>query len=585
MLVVWRLVVRDVRRRPGEALMFVLAVAVATACVTLGLAMGDAVAQGYARTREATLGPDVTAITTAEDPGVVAGRIAAAPGVLAQADPVFAFSTGVGAHGRVADAAVEGRGSAPSVVDRPLVTSGSWVRAGGAVVERGFAEALGVEVGDRVRIGGRGYPVVGIAVSAATPVYPWSDWAQGPGPTDRGGRVWLTQADARAAAGGAPGVHLIHVRLVDPDAAARWSDVAFAPGSRGEAWVNTRHWQGVVRTDMNMVRGSQPVLVVGGWLLAASSVVTLGAIAVVRAARERRRVGLLKAVGAGPGTVAAVLLARYLVLTAVAAGVGLLVGAVLAPVLADPSAGLLKGVGAPGVGMVVCAVVVAAAVALAGTVGPVVRAARTSTVRALAEPGRRVVHRPWLGAVTACLPVPLLVGVRLLARRPGRGVLTAVGVGATSVVVTGLLALRTEAAGGLVVELAAVDARTGQVLLGVTVAMVVLSALNTVFLGWSGAVQARRALGVTRVLGATPGQVVAALCTAQVVAAVPAVVVGVGVGIVLYGVVSAGVVVPAVSWLVVAGLVMVVAVAVLTALPGWVHTRGPAGRVLGAEGV
>lgn len=75
------------------------------------------------------------------------------------------------------------------------------------------------------------------------------------------------------------------------------------------------------------------------------------------------------------------------------------------------------------------------------------------------------------------------------------------------------------------------------------------------------------------------------VCTAQVVVAVPAVVVGVGVGVVLYGVVSAGVVVPAGSWLVMAGLVMVVAVAVLSALPGWVHTRGPVGRVLGAEGV
>lgn len=148
------------------------------------------------------------------------------------------------------------------------------------------------------------------------------------------------------------------------------------------------------------------------------------------------------------------------------------------------------------------------------------------------------------------------------------------------------LALRTAAAGGWgAVELAAVDARTGQVLLGVTVAMVVLSALNTVFLGWSGAVQARRALAVNRVLGATPGQVVGALCVAQLVPAVPAVVVGVPVGIALYGLVSAGVVVPAGEWLVVASLVMVVGVGVLTALPAWVHTRGPVGRVLSAEPV
>ncbi|MEU1662405.1 hypothetical protein ABZ547_02145 [Streptomyces sparsogenes] len=38
-----------------------------------------------------------------------------------------------------------------------------------------------------------------------------------------------------------------------------------------------------------------------------------------------------------------------------------------------------------------------------------------------------------------------------------------------------------------------------------------LSTLNTVLLGWSTAVQARRALTITRTLGATPGQVVGAV--------------------------------------------------------------------------
>lgn len=64
------------------------------------------------------------------------------------------------------------------------------------------------------------------------------------------------------------------------------------------------------------------------------------------------------------------------------------------------------------------------------------------------------------------------------------------------------------------------NALTGQVMLGVTVALLVLSVLNTVFVSWSTAVQARRALAVTRTLGATPGQVVAALCTAQLLPAV-----------------------------------------------------------------
>ncbi|MDW6062223.1 hypothetical protein SAZ11_34650 [Streptomyces sp. FXJ1.4098] len=188
LLLIWRLVLRDMRRRPAEAVMFLLAVTIAGASLTLGLATNDAVVSGYEKTRAATAGPDIIATTTATDPSRVAELLADAPGVAAQADPVFAFDTYIKAHGRTAHSSVEGRETAPSAVDRPLVTSGTWVRPGGAVVERGFAQALGVRVGDRVTISGRGYPVVGTAISAATGVYPASDAAQGPGrPTTAAG--------------------------------------------------------------------------------------------------------------------------------------------------------------------------------------------------------------------------------------------------------------------------------------------------------------------------------------------------------------------------------------------------------------
>ena len=52
--------------------------------------------------------------------------------------------------GRIADVFAEGRSTAPAAVDQPLLTAGSWVRPGGVVIERTFADALGVSVGDRV---------------------------------------------------------------------------------------------------------------------------------------------------------------------------------------------------------------------------------------------------------------------------------------------------------------------------------------------------------------------------------------------------------------------------------------------------
>ncbi|AJE44369.1 ABC transporter permease [Streptomyces nodosus] len=585
LLLTGRLILHDMRRRPGESLMFLLAVTLATSALTLGLATNDAVATGYAKTRAATAGPDITAITTASDPSALAERLAHTPGVAAQADPVFAFDTTIGAHGRTAHSSVEGRDSSPSAVDRPLVTSGTWVRAGGAVVERGFAQALGVRVGDRVTVGERGYPVVGIAISAATPVYPWSDWAQGPGPSDYGGRIWLTTADIRATAGDTPGVHLIHLKLTDPTATRRWLDTAFTPENRDDFWVNTHDWQTVLQTDTNMIEDTQPALVVGGWLLAVAATVTLAALATVRSARDNRRAGLLKAVGAGPGTVTAVLLAQYLLLTCLATALGLAAGTLAAPELVDPSAGLLDTVSPPDSGTVLAAVLLAVVVAVTGALGPAVRAARTSTVQAVVDPAHLLTHHPHLNAVTAYLPTPLLLGVRLLARRPGRAVLASAGTAATTVMVTALLTWHTELdAAPDFKRFGPIEVRTdqtGQVLLAVTVALVALSTLNAVLLGRSTAMQARRALTIARTLGATPGQVVSALCVAQLLPAVPGVAVGIPAGLGLYWLFGTQITPPG-TWLLSAALGVLLAVGVLTALPAWIHTRSPAGRTLNA---
>ncbi|MEU5103505.1 FtsX-like permease family protein [Streptomyces sp. NPDC021354] len=586
LLLIWRLVLRDMRRRPGEAVMFLLAVTVAGASLTLGLATNDAVVSGYAKTRAATAGPDIIATTTATDPSGVAERLADAPGVAAHADPVFAFDTYIKAHGKTAHSSVEGRETSPSAVDRPLVTSGTWVRPGGAVLERGFAQALGVRVGDRVTISKRDYPVVGTAISAATAVYPWSDTAQGGGPSDFGGRIWLTSADTRAAAGDELSVHLIHLKLTDPTATKRWQDTVFGRDREVDSTVSVHYWQNVLQTDLAMIKDTQPALVVGGWLLAIAAIVTLAALATTRAARDNRRAALLKAVGAGPATVTAALLAQYLLLTLLASALGLTAGTLAAPHLVDPSAGLLNTVSPPDSDTVTAAIFLAVLVALTGALGPALRAARTSTVHALADPAHLLTRHPRLNAATAHLPTSLLLGIRLLARRPGRAVLASAGTAVTTLMVTALLSWHTELDGRPDFKrFGPIEVRvdlTGQVLLAVTLTLVALSTLNTVLLGWSTAVQARRALSIARTLGATPGQVVTALCVAQLLPAVPGVAVGIPTGLGLYWLFGTQVTPPG-SWLLTAALAVLLAIAALTALPAWVHTRSPAGRVLNTE--
>jgi putative ABC transport system permease protein len=581
----WRLVLRDMRHRPGEAVMFLLVVTIAAASLTLGMATRHAVATGYAKTRAATAGPDVMAVTTATNPSGVADAIANTPGVAAQAAPVFAFDTYIRAHGRAAHSSVEGGDTPPSGVDKPLVTSGSWVRPGGAVVERGFAQALGVHVGDHITISKHSYPVVGTAISAATAVYPWSDRAQ-IGPSDFGGRIWLTTADTRAAAGSAPGVYLIDLRLTDPTTPLRWQRTEFTPDRRGASWVNTHNWQNVLETDTAMIEFTQPALVIGGWLLTVAALVTLAALATARAARDHRRAALLKAVGAGPGTVTAVLLTHHLLLTVLAAALGLTAGTLAAPHLVDPSAGLLDTLTPPDTGTITAAVLLAVVVAVIGALGPALRAARSSTVHALANPAHLLTHHPHLNALTAYLPTSLLLGIRLLARRPGRAALACAGTTATTVMVTALLTWHAEVdAAPASRQFGPIEVRadqTGQVLLAVTLALVALSTLNTVLLGWSAAVQARRALTIARTLGATPSQVVTALCVAQLLPAVPGVAAGIPAGLGLYWLFGTQVTPPG-SWLMTAALVILLAIAALTALSAWAHTRSPAGRTLDAE--
>jgi putative ABC transport system permease protein len=471
-------------------------------------------------------------------------------------------------------------------VDRPLVTSGTWVRPGGAVVERGLAQALGVHVGDSITLSGRSIAVVGTAISAAIEVYPWSDAAQGPGASDYGGMVWLTTADARAAAGDAPVVHLIYLKLSDPAATDRFGRSPAVDAITADSWVNFRYWQDVLNTDTNMIKDTRPTLIIGGWLLAVAAIVTLTALATVRATRDNRRAALLKAVGAGPGTVTAVLLAQYLLLTLLATALGLTAGTLAAPHLVDPSAGLLDTVSPPDTRTIVTAVVLAIVVAVTGALGPVLRGARTSTVGALADPAHMLTHHPHLNAVTAYLPTSLLLGIRLLARRPGRAALASAGTAATTLMVTALLTFHAELdAAPAFKRFGPIEVRTnqtGQVLLAVTLALVALSTLNTVLLGWSTAVQARRALTITRTLGSTPGQVVTALCVAQLLPAVPGVAAGIPAGLVLYWFFGTQVTPPG-SWLLTAALVILLAVGALTALPAWIHTRRPAGRVLNAE--
>jgi putative ABC transport system permease protein len=173
-LLVGRLAGRDLRHRPAQAVLLLLAITAATATLTLGLALHGVTSQPYQQTRAATNGPDVVAQLSSAAVRHQPGQANPGPQILAQVNALVHGSgvTGhsgpyplagaiVAARGLTAQVEVEGRSQAPASLDQPKVTAGGWVRGGGVVLERTFAEALGVGVGDRITLNGRPFRVTG----------------------------------------------------------------------------------------------------------------------------------------------------------------------------------------------------------------------------------------------------------------------------------------------------------------------------------------------------------------------------------------------------------------------------------------
>jgi putative ABC transport system permease protein len=308
-------------------------------------------------------------------------------------------------------------------------------------------------------------------------------------------------------------------------------------------------------------------------------------------AAQTRRVGLLKAVGGTPKLVAAVLLAEHIFLALCAAAAGLATGWLAAPLLANPGAGMLGTVGAPPVTLLTAAVVagVALLVAIMATLVPAIRAASTSTVSALADAARPPRRRGWLIAVSRRLPVPLLLGVRLAGRRPRRAMLNVFSIAVTvSGIVAVLLARARHYADGLGGSSGLGNPRTdrlNEMLLMLTVMLVTLAAVNAVLITWATVLDARHSSALARALGATPRQVTAGLCAAQVLPALAGAILGIpgGIGLSASGRHGGTMTYPPL-WVLIAvvpgTLVVIVA---LTAIPARAGARRPVGPVLQSE--
>jgi ABC-type lipoprotein release transport system permease subunit len=231
---------------------------------------------------------------------------------------------------------------------------------------------------------------------------------------------------------------------------------------------------------------------------------------------------------------------------------------------------------------------VALGVAVVATLVPAVRAARSSTVDALADAPRPPRRLGWLIAISARLPVPLLLGLRAAARRPRRAILAGISI---AISVSGVVAALTAHAqlnadqpgAGSALNSFRAD-RLDQVLLLITVTLVTLAAVNAIFITWATALDARRSSALARALGATPEQVSVGLSAAQVLPALAGAALGIPGGIALFAAVSDTDTIAPPLWQLLAVVpATVLVIAALTAIPARVSARRPAGEILQAE--
>jgi putative ABC transport system permease protein len=608
LLLVYQLGLKDLRHRPAQALLLLLAIAAGAATLTLGIALHGTTDNPYARTRTATNGPDVVATVvtggansggpdTVATPGGADGSdhadaaglapLASAPGVAAHSGPFPVTWTVLGNGHTTGSAEVEGRSDTPSPVDQPKLLQGSWVRPGGVVVEAGFASNLGLHVGDRLALGGLNVDVVGVAVTAAIPAYPHTCTAEGcflanAVANHNPGLIWATQADTTQIAGaGGPDAYYLNLKLDDPATAAAFAARYNTDTSPTAPYLLS--WQQIRDGDAQTLAGVRQVLLLGSWLLALLALASVTVLVGGRMAEQTRRVGLVKAVGGTPWLVAVVLVFEHILVALGAAAAGLATGWLAAPLIDRPGAGLLGAAGAPSLTGATVAAVIAftLAVAIVATLVPAIRAARQSTVAALNDSARTPRRREAAIRLTAHLPAPLLLGVRLALRRPRRLLLNALSIAVTT---SGLVTVMTyHATSGKWLA----DPGMTQATTAISAMLIILAAVNATVIAWTTAIDARHTTALARALGATPDQIATGLTAAQLIPAVIGALLGIPGGIALYEIpnTSGTTTLPSPPWLLAMVVAVLFGIALLSLVPTRIGLRRPVAEALQTEAV
>ena len=589
-----RLAARNLRRRPGQALLLLLTLTIATGVLGVAMSLYGSADEPWNRVWRATRGFHVafTVYHPPDEPGdraLVAelrrraARLTGAPGVVAVGGPWTHLYGSIRLAGGTEDLTAEVRGPGPYAVDQPLVTAGAWIGDGdGVVLESGLAATLHAGPGDTVTIQGRPFPVRGVAETVSRGRFPLSRPAQ----------VWVSPETARRLRGlgmTEEGFEL-QLRLAEPGEAAGFAaahrSLEAVPASSSvvpylETWQQRRAGS---HSDIDILAGT---LFAAGGFIAILTIATAAVLVAGRMAARIHQVGTLKAIGVTPRQILLVLLVEHLAIAAGATALGLGLGRLLAPPIAATSVTVLGRPQPPPLTVARAAIVAAVAVTvvLLGTARPALHGIRRSTLRSLAAGPRPPRHPSRLAglAARAGMALPGVLGLRSAWRRPGRLLTNATGLALGVAMIVVALALRDSLD---LLELrppepghAASDAAVAvlydqirSVIFGTAGLLLVLATINAWIVAAFAARDAARNQAVLRAVGATPRQTVIALIVSQLGACAIAVVAGIPLGLGLWSLMEGGDL-PAVRVSATALVLLAAAVPIVFAGIVWVPAR------------
>jgi len=570
-----KLAFAGIRTRLLASVITVLLAATATSTIVLAFEVGASARDPWQRTFDAANGAHVLAdVPTEAD----ARDIAARPGV-AEADEPTPITTAQARLPAGTEALlIVGLDSRPTV-NVPIAVDGAHDPGAGIVLEHSLADAVGITVGDTLRLQAPSGPVdlnvVGTAISPSVSRYP----RQNPG------LAWVSRSTLEAVQPDSSQWNwLAPIRLVDPTLERAFADDVFRSFPPRTVYTITAGEQ----RENTLIETQPTSLILTTYTIVILLVVftVIGILIGARASQQRREIGLAKAVGLTPRQVSTIFTIETTTLGVVGLLIGFAVGVLAAPRLAQPTFATLLGTPtiAPNpIHLVVAAIPILLVLAIGAWVSTR-RRSRLSVVGAIRSGAGRPGSRSRIARLAdrAGASLPLALGLKDLLAQRGRAALLSAAIAATTGSVVFALCMKATLdapASNVVSDVPAELPALVYTLDGVLLVIAVTTLVAVTILAVREHV---RDFGVLRTVGFTPRQVTSSLVSAHtavaVVAATASIPLGIGLYIGMYGAAggdSSDLVIAPWWWLGLVPTAAAVIVSVSTGLPARIAARTP----------